>query len=205
LILVVVIVVTARGGSEIFLGLRRGTHFVLVQGDEVANNPIVELEGSLVLGESGGLGGELGDDVVAVFLGANGVGELAPSPMGDFRLLRGVQESVEAADFFVDGGVFESRIEDVDRLVCARHSAILLLGLIRLPLVAEAGGRCEGRNTGRCENAKASRKGSLIQLLGTGFFPLSRWILRLRRPPFQTHYLPRVSGRWRRSAFWGPG
>ena len=65
--------------------------------------------------------------------------------MRGFRLRLGVKETVEAVDFVVDGGVFERRVEDVDRLVGARHVAILLLVVNRLPLVAEAGGRCEGR------------------------------------------------------------
>jgi hypothetical protein len=41
--------------------------------------------------------------------------------MQNLGLLLGAEEPVEAADFFVDGGVFESRVEDVYRLVCARH------------------------------------------------------------------------------------
>jgi hypothetical protein len=44
LILVVVIVVTARCRGQVFLGLRRSTHFVLVQRDEVADDTIVEAE-----------------------------------------------------------------------------------------------------------------------------------------------------------------
>jgi outer membrane protein assembly factor BamB len=89
LILVVVIVVTARGGGQLFLGLRRRTDFVLVQSDEVANDTVVELESSLVLGQGSRLGGELGDDIVAVLAGADGVGELSPPPMRDFGLLFG--------------------------------------------------------------------------------------------------------------------
>jgi hypothetical protein len=46
---------------------------------------------------------------------------------------------VKAVDLVVDGGVFESRIEDIDRLVCARHSAILLLVVIRLPSGCRSG------------------------------------------------------------------
>jgi hypothetical protein len=41
--------------------------------------------------------------------------------MRDFGLLLGTEHSVEAREFFVDGGVFEGRVEDIDRLVCARH------------------------------------------------------------------------------------
>src|SRR5207237_2701995 len=53
-------------------------------------------------------------------------------------------------------GVFESGVEDIDRLICARHSAILLLVVVRLPLVAEPGGRCDGRNRGCCERRSLS-------------------------------------------------
>src|SRR2546423_4120430 len=146
LILVVVIVVTARRGSEIFLGLRRSTDFVLVQRHEIANDAVVELECALVLGERRRLGSEFGDDVIAVVFRADGVGELSTSPMGDFRLCGCMEQSVEAVDFVCDGGVFESRVEDVHRLVCARHSAILLLVVICPPLVAGVGGRFDGRN-----------------------------------------------------------
>ena len=59
LILVVVIVVTARCRGQVFLGLRWSTDFVLVQRDEVANDSVVELERALVLGQGGGLGREL--------------------------------------------------------------------------------------------------------------------------------------------------
>jgi hypothetical protein len=46
---------------------------------------------------------------------------------------------VKAADLFVDGGVFEGRVEDIDRLVCARHLAILLLVRIRPPSGCRSG------------------------------------------------------------------
>ena len=49
---------------------------MLVQRDEVADDAVVELEGALVLGQGGGLGRELGDDVVAVVAWTDGVGEL---------------------------------------------------------------------------------------------------------------------------------
>src|SRR5215210_2012767 len=108
LILVVVIVVTARCRGQVFLGLRRSTDFMLVQRDEVADDSVIELERALVLGQGGGLGRELGDDVIAVLAGTDGVGELAPSPMRDLGLLLGAEHSVKARDFVVDGGVFES-------------------------------------------------------------------------------------------------
>src|SRR3954463_10542265 len=85
LILVVVIVVTARSGNEIFFRLRWSTDFVLVQREQVANNSIVQPERSLVLREHLRLGVEFRDDVIAVLARADRVGELAAAPMGDFR------------------------------------------------------------------------------------------------------------------------
>jgi hypothetical protein len=41
--------------------------------------------------------------------------------MRDFGLLSRAKHAVEATDLFVDGGIFEGRVEDIDRLVCARH------------------------------------------------------------------------------------
>ena len=81
---------------------------MLVQRDEVADDSVVELERALVLGKGGGLGRKLGDDVIAILPGTDGVGELAPSLMRNLGLLFGAEHSVEARDLVVDGGVFES-------------------------------------------------------------------------------------------------
>ena len=52
LILVVVVIVTARGlSSELFIAHRGCADFVLVQRDQVADDAIVELERALVLGQ----------------------------------------------------------------------------------------------------------------------------------------------------------
>src|SRR4029078_11685060 len=98
LVVVVCIVIAARCGRELFFGLRRRTDFVLVQGDQVANDAVIELERALVLGERRGLGGEFGDDILAVLLPTDGVGELSATPMGDLGLLFCREQSVKAVD-----------------------------------------------------------------------------------------------------------
>src|SRR6266542_2433343 len=121
LILVVVVIVAAGRGGELFLGHLRSAHLVFVEWDEVADDAVIELERSLVLGKHCRLGVKAGDDVVAVLARANGVGELAPSPMRHFRLRGGAEQSIEAVDLVGYGGVFEGGVEDVYRLVCASH------------------------------------------------------------------------------------
>ena len=118
---------------------------MLVERDEVAHDAIVELERTLVLGQRLGIGVEVGDDVVAVFARSDGIRELAASPVVGLDLAVGVEQPVISGQLVVDGGVFECRVEDVHRLVYARHvSAILPLVVVRPPPVAECRGRDEG-------------------------------------------------------------
>lgn len=59
LILVIVVIVAARClCSELFFAHRRGTDFVLVQRDQIADDATVELEGALVFGKHGRVGGK---------------------------------------------------------------------------------------------------------------------------------------------------
>src|SRR6185503_11800524 len=89
LILVVVVIVAAsrRLQRNLFVTQGRSADFVLVERDEVTNDAFVELERALVFRQNRRLRCEARDYVVAVFLGADGVGELAPSPMARLRLL----------------------------------------------------------------------------------------------------------------------
>ena len=114
---------------------------MLEQGDEVANDAVVELDRALVLGQRGGVGAEARDDVVAGLAAADRVGELAASPVIHVEIARVAEQAVKAAELVVDGGVFERRVEDIDRLILTRHAlAILPLVVDRPPLVAGAGG-----------------------------------------------------------------
>ena len=81
----------ARG--QLFFGHRRSADFVLVQRDEIADDAFVELERALVLGQHRRLGGEPGDDVVAVLARADRVRELAASPVIDLDLASVVPSS----------------------------------------------------------------------------------------------------------------
>src|SRR5690349_18973555 len=68
LILVFVVVVRCTACSlhcDFFIAHRGRTDLVLVQGDEIADDAIIELERALILGENGRLGREARDDVVA--------------------------------------------------------------------------------------------------------------------------------------------
>src|SRR5205814_3240981 len=97
----------------------------------------VELDGALVLGQRVGLGAEARDDVIARFAAADGVGQLPASPVVDGEIGGLPEKSVKPVQLFVDGGVFESRVEDVDRLVLARHALaslpLVVTALLRLP------------------------------------------------------------------------
>ena len=93
-------------------------------------------------GSVGGVGAEARDDVVAGLAAADRVRELAASPVIDLEVARSAEQAVEAAELVVDGGVFERRVEDVDRLILASHAlAILPLVVVRPPLVAGSRGR----------------------------------------------------------------
>src|SRR5215212_8272778 len=86
ILVVVVIVATSRClHCQLFFAHRRSADFVLVQSDEIANDAIVELERSLIFRQNIRLCREARDYVVAVFLGADRIGELAPAPMAGFR------------------------------------------------------------------------------------------------------------------------
>src|SRR5258706_1356393 len=66
------------------------------------------------------------------------------------RLLICAENSVKAGDLVVDGGVFECRVEDVDRLVIPRHRwAILLVVLFPPPAGCRRGRKGEGRGRDR--------------------------------------------------------
>src|SRR5678809_1009877 len=84
LILVVVVVTRAPASSgDLFLGHRRRADFVLVQRDEVANDALIELERALELGKRSRFRFEVRDGVVARLATADGIGQLALSPVLD--------------------------------------------------------------------------------------------------------------------------
>ena len=63
---------------------------MLVKRDQVAHDPVVEPERTLILRENGRLGLESRDGIVAVLALADGIRELSPAPMinGDVALRR---------------------------------------------------------------------------------------------------------------------
>ena len=95
-------------------------------------------------GSVGGLGAEARDDVVAGLAAADGVRELAASPVVHLEIPRRSEEAVKAAELVGDGGVFERRVEDVDRLVLARHALAIL------PLVVTAPRWLPEQEEGKC-------------------------------------------------------
>src|SRR5439155_10133985 len=105
---------------------------MLEERDEMTNDAVVQLDGALVLRKRGRLRTEACDDVIAGFAPADGIGELATPPVIQLQISGITQKIVEAAELLVDGGVFERRVEDVDRLVLARHASAIL------PLVVSA-------------------------------------------------------------------
>src|SRR5256885_205686 len=107
------------------VGLRRQG---LRHDDQGPHHPFLELHRALVLGQElrGGL--ELGDHVVARVLLLDRVGESALTPVGHVRdRALGVlgQERVKPLQAFVDRGLFQRRIEDVNGLVATSHATSL--------------------------------------------------------------------------------
>ena len=80
-----------------------------------------------------GVGAEPRDDVVAGLASADRVGELAAAPVIDLEIARISEEAVESAELVVDGGVFERRVEDVDRLILASHALAILPLVVTAP------------------------------------------------------------------------
>src|SRR5258708_37704510 len=124
----------------------------------MADDPVVELQCALVLGDSRRLGLEAGNDVVAVFLGADGVGEVAPATMVDLERPGDPEQLVKAVDFFCDGGVFERGVENVDRLVWTWHVRAIL------PLDVTAPRWLPKREEGNVGAARARRSDLVGQL-----------------------------------------
>src|SRR5487761_1926577 len=81
LILVVVVVMPAGRGGNLFLAHRRGARVVLVQRQQVAHHAVVQPERALVLGKHHGIGAEPRDHVVPGVLAADLVRELTSAPM----------------------------------------------------------------------------------------------------------------------------
>ena len=106
---------------------------MLVDREQVADHSAVELERALVLGDPGGLGIEARNDVVAVLTWADGVGQLAPAPVIDLHLPGRAEELMEAIELLGDGGVFERRVEDIDRLVWTWHVLAILPLVVAAP------------------------------------------------------------------------
>ena len=107
---------------------------MLVKRHEVPHDAVVELEGALVLGEHVRIDGKPRDGVVAVLAEADAVGELAPPPVIDLDLLAvQAKQAVEAVELLIDGGIIEGGVEDVDRLVFARHGRAILPVVVAPP------------------------------------------------------------------------
>src|SRR5258708_9244246 len=139
-LLVVIEIATALSLSHLLLGHRRRSELVLVERDEVANDPIVKLECALVFGKRGRLGAEARDDVIASVAAADLVRELAATPVRELDVGRLAEQSVKAVELVGNGGIFERGVEDIHRLILACHAVAILPFVYRLPKVADPGG-----------------------------------------------------------------
>src|SRR5688500_5695281 len=106
---------------ELFLGEFRRAELVLVHREQVSDDAVVQLEGALVLRQRGRFRAEARDDVVALFLAPDGVRQLTPAPVIDAHVGGGAEQGVDALAALSDGGVLESRLEDIARLVLPKH------------------------------------------------------------------------------------
>src|SRR4051812_32302293 len=118
-LLIVIHFAATRGFGELLFAHRWSAEVVLVQGDEIANDAFVELDGALVLGQRGRFGAEARDDVVAGFAASDLISELATAPVRELHVGGFAEQSVEAVELVGNGGVFERRVEDIHRLILA--------------------------------------------------------------------------------------
>src|SRR5579862_4542244 len=93
-LLIVVHLAATSGFGQFFFRHRRSAEVVLMQGDQIANDPVVELERALVLGQGGWLRAEARDDVVARLATSDLVRELAASPMRELQVGRLAEQVV---------------------------------------------------------------------------------------------------------------
>src|SRR5262249_16778049 len=61
------------------------------------------------------------------------IGKLPTTPMVELEISRRAEQAVQAAELIGDGGVLDARIEDVDRLVLARHALAILPLVVTAP------------------------------------------------------------------------
>src|SRR3954471_16096456 len=140
-LLIVVHFPATRGFGELLFAHRWSAEVVLVQGDQVANDAFIQLDGALVLGQRGRFGAEARDDVIAGVAASDLISELATAPVSQLHVGGLAEQSVEAVELVGNGGVFECGIEDIHRLILACHAWAIL------PLVYSPPGGC--RSGGR--------------------------------------------------------
>src|SRR5262245_17908851 len=144
LVLVVIGVATAAGGGKLLFTHRRRAEFMLEECNQVTNDAIIQLDRAFVLGERTGVGAEAGDDVITRLAASDRVGKLPSAPVVELKVFRVADQTVEAAELLIDGGVLERRVEDIDRLVLTRHALAIL------PLVVTAPRWLPEREEGKC-------------------------------------------------------
>lgn len=81
LVLVFVVIVAETRRSQLFFGDWRCSQLVLVEGDEVADNAVIEFERSFKLWQRFRIAFELSEDVVARFASSDFVRELTATPV----------------------------------------------------------------------------------------------------------------------------
>src|SRR5260370_34568095 len=124
--LVVIEIATALSLSHLLLGHRRRSELVLVERDEVANDPIVKLECALVFGKRGRLGAEARDDVIASVAAADLVRELAATPVRELDVGRLAEQSVKAVELVGNCRLFQPGGETLNRRLSAGHAIGIL-------------------------------------------------------------------------------
>ena len=126
-----------------------------MERDEITHDAVVELERALELGQHFRVDAEVRDDVVAVLLGADRIGELTTPPVIDGEVFGGAEQTVKPSQLVADGGVLECRIEEIHRLVCARHVGNPPFGHEPPPAGCRARGEGDMRGTGRAPASEA--------------------------------------------------
>src|SRR5215208_6162390 len=127
----------------------------------MAQHPFVELDGPLELGKSSSGRVKLDYDVITGFVLLDGIskGPLAPMIyLGSFSAGL-LDESMEAGEALIDGGLFERTVEDIDHLVLTSHDTFLWTGRmvddagpVAPGVVSRRGGICAAKDSGKAGN-----------------------------------------------------
>src|SRR6185295_5395323 len=194
LLLVVVVIGFAAQvcGSELLFGQLWRAELTIMKREQVAHDAVVELEGALEFRKRLAVRGEARDDVIALLLAADGICQLAPAPMVDLQIGGSAEKGMKTLEAFVDGGIFECRVEDVHRLVLPRHGRTSLWTF--LPPTGSGGRRVNVESVTIAVSIVYWKRWGVGALGRWGVGALGRWG---HAPTLPRSNAPRTANHWR--------